>query len=466
MAGLFKNNGREAWAALHNAIVESLRGPQEPSGVILQPLQVAERADWDTPNRLLNMYREQRIANQVPTWNAVYVPNAGINVPDEYQAFLDQLNSKVITDAGIADPKKLERLDLERKAAQDKLQKNEYFVNQQWDRYVANNRGKPPLTRSQWEVDFGYAAAKFGYQQEVNSAVANYLREVNTAGGDLLEVGRGIGALSDPRQRLPLPQDEDDALLPSDSWQYWYRGGLGDSIESFLTTTSSRTITLNEAATRTSRFEERWSGGFNVSYFGVFGAGGSASNETIKTHAEEETSSISIDFANIQSFPVERGQWFKAGLVSRFRDRMPQGFWGQSGRLNLIPTAVTLVRGVKISVSTSSTVTDYFFNKRTVGGNAGFRIGPWRVGGSGSRTTIEESYDMRRTSTGFELEDMSGRAQILAVTSIRNADLLSSPLDSGSLFRSLSATDEAEGMRLLEESRRSPLNQPIDFGIK
>lgn len=73
---------------------------------------------------------------------------------------------------------------------------------------------------------------------------------------------------------------------------------------------------------------------------------------------------------------------------------------------------------------------------------------------------------MRRTSTGFELEDMSGRAQILAVTSIRNADLLSSPLDSGSLFRSLSATDEAEGMRLLEESRRSPLNQPIDFGIK
>ena len=466
MANVFQNNGKDAWAALHYGIVESLRGSQEPSGVILQPLQVAERADWDTSNRLLNMYREQRIANQVPTWNAVYIPNAGINVPDEYQAFLDQLNSKVIADAGIADPKKLERLDVERKAAQDKLQKNEYFVNQQWDRYVANNRGKPPLTRSQWEIDFGYAGAKLGYQQEVNAAVANYLREVNTAGGDLLEVGRGIGALSDPRQRIPLPQDEDDALLSSDSWQYWYRGGLADSIESFLTTTSPRTITLDESAIRTTRFEDRWSGGVNVSYFGVFGVGGSASNETIKTHAETDTSSISIQFANIQSFPVERGQWFKAGLISRFRDRMPQGFWGQSGRLNLIPTSVTLARGVKIVVNTSSTVTDYFFNKKTVGGSAGFRIGPWQVGGGGSRTTIEESYDMRRTSTGFELEDMSGRAQVIAVTSIRNADLLSLQLDNKSLFRALSGADEAEGMRLLEESRRSPLNLPTEFGIR
>jgi len=199
MAGVFQNDGKDAWAALHHGVVKALGGSQEPTGVILQPLQVAERADWDTSNRLLNMYREQRIANQVPTWNAVYIPNAGINIPDEYQAFLDQLNSKVITDAGVADPKKLERLDIERKAAQDKLQKNEFFVNQQWDRYVANNRGKPPLSRSQWEVDFGYSGAKLAYQQEVNAAVAAYLREVNTAGGDLMEVGRAIGALSDPR---------------------------------------------------------------------------------------------------------------------------------------------------------------------------------------------------------------------------------------------------------------------------
>ncbi|WP_421249285.1 hypothetical protein [Aeromonas sp. 603359] len=466
MADLFKNSGKDAWAALHHAIVDRLGGSQELRGLLIQPLQVAERADWDTPNRLLNMYREQRIANQVPTWNAIYIPNAGINVPGEYHAFLDQLNSKVIADAGVADPKKLERLDLERKAAQDKLQKNEFFVNHQWDRYVANNRGKPPLTRSQWEVDFGYAAAKFGYQQEVNAAVANYLREVNTAGGDLLEVGRAIGAFTDPRQRIPLPQDEDDAMLPSDNWQYWYRGGLGDSIESFLATNSPSTITLEETSTRTTRFQERWSGSVNVSYFGVFGAGGGASNETIKTHAETDTSMISIHFANIQSFPVERGQWFMAGLISRFRDRMPQGFWGQSGRLNLIPTSVILVRGVKIVVNTSSTVTDYFFSKRTAGGSAGFQIGPWRVGGGGSRTTIEESYEMRRTATGFELEDMSGRAQIIAVASIRNADLLASQVENTSLFRSLSSADESEGMRLLEASRRCPLNLPAEFGVR
>jgi hypothetical protein len=206
MATIFENDGRDAWAALHKGILAALRGEQEPTGVIFQPLQVAERGGWDTTNRLLNLYREQRIANQMPTWNAIYIPNTGVNVPDEYQSFLDQLNSKVITDAGVADPDKLKRLDLERNAAQDKLQKNEYFVNQQWDRYVANNRGKPPLTRPQWETEFGYAATRLSYQTEVNAATAAYMREVNTAGGDLLEVGRALSALSDPRQRIPLPQ--------------------------------------------------------------------------------------------------------------------------------------------------------------------------------------------------------------------------------------------------------------------
>lgn len=39
--------------------------------------------------------------------------------------------------------------------------------------------------------------------------------------------------MADARQRLPLPQDEDDAQLSSENWQYWYRAGLTDSIEDF-----------------------------------------------------------------------------------------------------------------------------------------------------------------------------------------------------------------------------------------
>lgn len=466
MANIFKNDGRDAWAALHNGILAGLKGEKELTGVVVQPLQVAERADWDTSNKFLNLYREQRIANQMPTWNAIYIPNTGINVPDEYQAFLDQLNSKVITDAGVADPKKLERMDLERKAAQDKLQKNEYFVNQQWDRYVANNRGKPPLSRSQWETDFGYSATRFSYQAEVSAAVAAYMREVNTAGGDLLEVGRALSALSDPRQRLPLPQDDDDAQLPPDSWQYWYRGGLTDDITSFLNTRNIWDIELNEQSIRTTKFEDRWSGGANVSFFGVFGVSGSTSNETIRSHGEEDTSSIKIHFENIQNFPIQRGQWFKAGLISRFRDRMPAGFWGQGGRLNLIPTSVTLVRGVKIDVKTSSVVTDYYFNKRTTGGSAGFSFGPWRVGGGGNRTTIEENYEMQRTASGFTLEDLSGRAQVIAVTSIRNYDLLTAPVGSVSLYRLLNDSELREGRLFMEEARHDSQNIKVAFGIR
>jgi len=466
MANIFKNDGRDAWAALHNGILAGLKGEKELTGVVVQPLQVAERADWDTQNRFLNLYREQRIANLMPTWNAVYVPNTGVNVPDEYQAFMDQLNSEVIKDAGVADPKKLERLDLERKTVQDKLQKSEYHVNQQWDRYVANNRGKPPLSRSQWETDYGYSATRFTYQTEVSAAIAAYMREVNTAGGDLLEVGRALSAFSDPRQRLPLPQDDDDASLPPDSWQYWYRAGLTDDINNFLNTKNVWDIELNEHSVRTSKFEDRWSGGANVSFFGLFGVSGSVSNETIRTHSETDTSSIKIHFENIQSFAIDRGQWFKAGLISRFRDRMPDGFWGQGGRLNLIPASITLVRGVKIEVNTSSTVTDYYFNKRTTGGNAGFSFGPWRVGGGGSRTTIEENYNMQRTASGFTIEDMSSRAQIIAVSSIRNADLLVKPTDAMPLYKLLNDAEIHEGRLLMEEARYDAQNLRALLGVK
>lgn len=457
MAHIFENDGRDAWAALHKGILTSLAGDAEPRGVVVQPLQVAERADWDTPNTLLNLYREQRIANQMPTWNAVYVANAGINVPDEYQAFLDQLNSKIINDSGVTDKEKLKRINDERLAAQDKLQKNEYAINRQWDRYVANNRGRPPLTRPQWETDFGYAATRNNFRSEVDLATAAYATEVKNAGGDLLEVGRAISALSDPRQRIPLPQDENDAEQTSENWQYWYRAGLGDSLSNFLKDTYEVTIELTENSEKTNRFEERWSGGANVSYFGFFGVGGGASNETIKTHAESDTSSISISFKNIQSFVIDRGTWFKAGLISRFRDRMPPGFWGEAGRLNLIPTSVVLVRGLKINVQTSSQVTDYFFNKRTAGGSAGFSIGPWRIGGNASRVSIEENYEMLRTTTGFTLEDLSGRAQVLAVTSIKNSDLLANPVDPKPLYRGVTFPELREAMVQMNSLRRDDL---------
>lgn len=463
MAAIFENDGVDAWAALHNAIVGAAGG--ELQGVLIQPLQIAERADWDTSNTFLNIYREQRIANQVPTWNPIYVPNTGISVPDEYQAFLDQLNSKVISDSGVPDVEKLKKINAARVAAQDKLQKNEFTINHEWDRFVANNRGNPPIPRKKWEVDFGFAATRLNLQREVEIALAAYMREVNNAGGDLLEVGRAISALADPRQRLPLPQDEEDAKLPPDSWQFWYRAGLSDNINSFLNTTNKLEIKLEETSIRTHRFEERWGGSARISYFGAFGIGGGASNETIKSRSETDTSSIKITFDNIQSFPVDRGTWFKAGMVSRFRDRMPAGFWDAKGRLNLIPATITLVRGVKIEINTSTEVVDFFFNKRTVGASGGFSIGPWRFGGNASRTTIEQDYSFNRTSTGIEITDTSGRAQILAVTSIRNFDLLSTPQPLTPVFFDMTPQDFALSRNLVELARFDNASQLNEFKI-
>lgn len=422
MADVFENDGSQAWAALHAAVGAAVG--QETNGVEIQPLAVAERADWDTSHGPLNAYRELRIANQVPTWNPLYQPNSGVTVPDEYQAFLDSLNSTLVRGSGVADAERLRRLDEERRSAQNQLQNNEVFVNAQWDRYARNSGGNPPLPRPEWETMFGYAAIRLNLQRRVQAALAAYMVTANDAGGDLLEVGRALSAMADPRQRVALPVDEEDLKLPPASWQHWYRASLSDDLQSFLTTEVSARIDISNTSTRSERFEDRWSGRASMSWFGLFGAGGGASNQTIRAQTESQTDSVRISFENLQTFPVRRGQWFKAGLISRFRDRMPEGFWSEAGRLNLIPASVVLARGVGIDVSTSREVTDYFFNKRSAGGGGGFRIGPFKFGGRGRRTTTHVESALDRTATGFRLSDTSGRAQVVAVVSIRPNDLL------------------------------------------
>ena len=438
---VFSQDDATPWAMLHSQLANFLGG--EPKGVAIQPLAIAERASWDTDNRYLNAYRQLRISNEMPTWNPLYIPS-GASVPDEFKAFLDQLNSSVISESGLPDADKLKRLDEERWNAQDQLQKNEFFINRQWDRYVANHNGSPPLPKQEWETSFGFSAMRENLISRVETALAAYMREVADAGGELLEVGRALSAWADPRQQVPLPTDELDFDRGEDSWQRWYRAGLGDDIKTFLSTEAPQTIDFNQTETATSRFEERWSASARVGWFGFFGASGGVSNETIKEHTERDTNSVSISFKNVQSFPILRGQWFKGGLISQFRDRMPENFWGPGGRLNLIPTSIVLVHGAKISVETSETVTDYYYKKRTTGGSAGFRFGPFSIGGSGSRTTIHEDTSFKKTDNGFEIEDNSGRAQVLAVVSVRPADHVVVP---GSNIVSASSTIKSERLR-------------------
>jgi len=284
-------------------------------------------------------------------------------------------------------------------------------------------------------------------------ALAAYMRLVNDAGGELLEVGRALAALSDPRARVALPQDEQEATMDPATWQRWYRANLGDDLANFLRDEFIGSIMLQEGEQRTSNFHTRWNAGGGFSWFGLFGVSGGESNETIQRRSEGQTSRIEFKFKNLQSFPITRGQWFKGGLISQFRDRMPAQFWGEGGRLNLIPATVTLVRGMRIEVHTSSEVSEYFFNKRIYGGRAGFRIGPFSFGGSARRVTTHEESSFQRTDFGFVVEDNSERAQVLAVTSIRHADLLQQPEDALPDSRRLDVNEVREGMRLLNEMR-------------
>src|SRR5262249_35546939 len=160
----------------------------------------------------------------------------------------------------------------------------------------------PQLPRAEWEVRNGYDTQRLNLRRQIEASLAAYMLEANKIGGDVLEVGRAISALSDPRARLALPQDEHDAKLSSDSWQYWYRAKLNDDIKAFLAQTSHVELSVREGSSKTDRFEERWNASASVGWFGLFEANGAASGETIRRHAEEQSQSVSISFENMQSF--------------------------------------------------------------------------------------------------------------------------------------------------------------------
>lgn len=230
-----------------------------------------------------------------------------------------------------------------------------------------------------------------------------------------------------------------------------------DSLETFLQTTNSFEIKISEESKLTDRYEERWGVRGRAKWF-VFGVSGGASDEIIEKQTVTETQSIKFTFANIQSFTVDRGSWYQAGIISRFRDRMRPGFWGLGGRLNLIPTSLILVRGATIEITTSSEVSDYFYNKHTAGGGGGFSIGPFSFGSRASSETIRETSEIYKTETGFTLADTSGRGQVLAVTSIRNQDLLADARSVQPIYSSMSREDLEIGQRLVEEARQQPGN--------
>jgi hypothetical protein len=431
--GIFDANGSKAWAQYHHWLANAVAGG-ESEGIVVQPMAVSMRAEWDTDNAFRNLWYKQDLVETLPEWGPLY-RRTSLSLPDSYQAFLDKLNTKIIQGSGIADREKLSRLNTEREAVRTRLNDMEKKADDQWKAYVARTPRELLVTRAKWEEDNGYAGERTNYRRQLNEIEGAYLLVVNDAGGELQEIGRALNSLSNSEQ-MPLPWADEVTELGREFWAYYYRATLNGDIVRFKQESAPTQFTAKEGQSETTTFESRWNASASVSWCFFFSASGSVEDEQRSERFRSETQSLTLSFQNVGVFDAVRTAWYKEGLIRRYANKIDPGFFGPSGQFPLVPTQVVLAHGLKLDIQVGQESRDFFYHRHSVGGGGGFGIGPFRFGGRGSSTTTYSNTKVTSNTNGLTIEDTSGRAVILAVISQRPHDWLDSD-DFSPLWRAI-----------------------------
>ena len=143
-------------------------------------------------------------------------------------------------------------------------------------------------------------------------------------------------------------------------------------------------------------------GGFGISLpFWGAGGGGAASKDSVETSFD--LNEINISFQASLNLIVR--PWAKTELFDSHEWKLPggqllsDGKAVPSGRLRGYTDAILFIRDLTIEHSQLHRF--YEMEKKKAGGRGGLRIGIFNLGGSGSRTTIEQTSGGHKTRTSF-----------------------------------------------------------------
>jgi hypothetical protein len=453
MMTIFSGDSETAWSIYHKIIKDVTGGDESP--VVVLPTAIATRAEWDSTSAEYNAFLQQDFANAMPEWRSLYTRSPGRNIGDEYEAFLDRLSSKFIEQSPV-NKERLKELDEARRVARTNLKNLEAEIREEWTVYVRETPEDERLPRNRWEQEFGYSADRASYQQELQIAGGAYFLEVTNAGGRLAEIGRAIAAKAAKEAKIELPSSKEPFILNNSStWESYYTTQILGDINQFKSEKVEQTFTVNESQETSTTYTSRWGGGASFQWFSFFGAGGSIDNVSKQRSWEENTLEVKITFGNLAKIPIRRGQWFKGGLVREFLEEIDKEFWGSRGRLNLIPTELLLAHTISLDIKTSDEAGTYAYEHHNRAGNAGFRFGPFRFGGSGGSTSTSETTTVEKTTTGLQVKDISGRAAVLAVICERPADLLPGGIPPAPFFmiRNRPTTEAAVALEAGDEEK-------------
>jgi hypothetical protein len=397
---------------------------------ILRPLSVTSSVD---PR--LAYFRKLVIGETVPAYGKLnpndYVGLSGKSVGIGYQQYLLQLNAEVIRRfVNPADHAKIDSAKQRYERAQAALTAFARMANADWKR---KKTADPTLDRATWDIEYGAFGFTAGRRMLLDESTKSYgeyralatpYPQVARVAEALARTAYGVGT------QIALPSSEDDVALGADGWDTYYKTNidLGMDWRDFWGTDAPDERGIEQASQTSTHYEHRWSAGGSVSY-GFFSVGGSASGGTIENHLRAGTQRVKFSFDRLALGTIVRGTWFDNGLVTSkpYTDYVAfDEYWGANGTLPLIPISVVVGRGLKIEIETSQIAHDDYQSWRQTSGNAGFRCGPFRIGGGGSSSTSWGSVTDTSSGSTIRLKDESGQAYVMAVISQKMDDLVSS----------------------------------------
>lgn len=437
----------DAWSAWTKTIEGVAGNPGAPmivqSPTVLRPLSVKG------VDAKLAYFRKLLVGDTIPAYARLnplaYTGMGGKSVGEGYKQYLQELNNEVIKRfVGPADQQKIERARKAYELAQRALTAFLRDANEDWKR---KKRQDPNLNRAAWDAAYG----SMGFTPQKNLLLGDAQRsygeykvqaqpypQVTRVAQALARLDYGSGTM------IQLPSSEDDLELGQEGWDSYYKTNidLGMDWADFWNGDAPDVRTVAQSSTTSSHYEHRWSAGGSVSY-GFFSVGASASGGTVESHLRSGTQNVRFGFKRLALASIVRGTWFDNGLVAArpyFDYVDSSSYWGSGGTLNLVPVAVVIGRGVSVQIETSQAAYDSYQSWRQTSGNAGFSVGPWRVGGSGGSSTSWGSTTNTSNGSTIGIQDDSGQAYIVAVISQKMDDLIANP--SLHAIRALQAAQE------------------------
>lgn len=420
-AELFGDFGAPAWSRQFKYI-ESRFGAVAKDEVVLV-LPTATNAAWDDPVQVMRSVEMQGWGDLMPSNAWQYARNANKRVSDGYRFFLNSAFVATVDADGTASASLKNALKRSNEEVQSTRADYNQIVKESNDAYEAYVAVTPWLGRKSKESflkDQGYNVEIDVRKKRFNASLETFAKVTkNIKGADMELLTQAQIRFENPNQQILLPPVR-EVLNDKSRWEKQFVSYIDKNILTFLADKVPQNQVIEEVSSKSEYFEKRWQASMSVSFLGLLRAGGaSAEQVTREKHIKENTTKIEISFDNLDTFNIQRGEWFSQNVIDRFAPKLNPdvhtAMWGPNGQLEMIPKSLLVGRGMSFTIYADSKSLDYLYEHFNAAADAGFFIGYWRVGGGGEYSSTKEVTEVKKFSDKIVFKDLSGRAKVLAV---------------------------------------------------